>query len=196
MNWDFREARRATVHKGGKESDTTEQLILQAVGQAPGSRLGAASTMWGGGWTPSRPPSQVWLQGPASPRSAAPGKVECGRCEGVTPDGKRHPKITVPPHTPNRRLPPPPLGLPVPRLPSLPLAACSCVCSTSGLLAKTQVGCSTTPCLVWVWKIWRSGRRMPGDRGSDLLFPLPSSLLLISTQNSLLQEALPDSLPC
>ena len=112
MNWDFREARRATVHKGGKESDTTEQLILQAVGQAPGSRLGAASTMWGGGWTPSRPPSQVWLQGPAGPRSAAPGKVECGRCEGVTPDGERHPEITVPPHTPDGGLLPTPAGAP------------------------------------------------------------------------------------
>ncbi|XDB60213.1 hypothetical protein AB1E18_013593 [Capra hircus] len=62
--------------------------------------------MWGGGWTPSRPPSQVWLQGPAGPRSAAPGKVECGRCEGVTPDGERHPEITVPPHTPDGGLTP------------------------------------------------------------------------------------------
>ena len=37
MNWDFRGAWQATVHKGGKESDTTEQLILQPVGQAPDS---------------------------------------------------------------------------------------------------------------------------------------------------------------
>ena len=150
---------------------------------------------------PPRPPSQVWLQGPASPRSAAPGKAECGRCEGVTPDGKRHPKITVPPHTPdggltpngerhpkitvpphtpNRRLPPPPLGLPVPRLPSLPLAACSCVCSTSGLLAKTQVGCSTTPCWVWVWEI--------------LLFLLPGSLLYVSEVSSCRKPSLTQSL--
>ena len=72
MNWDFRGAWRATVHKGGKESDTTEQLILQPVGQAPDS---GQPSPCGKGGEPPRPPSQVWLQGPAGPRSAASGKM-------------------------------------------------------------------------------------------------------------------------
>ena len=86
------------------------------------------------------------------------------------------PRSLCPPDTPDRGLLPPPPGLLVPRLLSPPLAACSCVCSMSGLLAKMQVGCSTTPRLAWVWKI--------------LLFPLPVSLLCL--RSLLLQEALPD----
>ena len=80
------------------------------------------------------------------------------------------PRSLCPPDTPDRGLLPPPPGLLVPRLLSPPLAACSCVCSMSGLLAKMQVGCSTTPRLAWVWKI--------------LLFPLPVSLLCVSEVSS------------
>lgn len=79
-----------------------------------------------------------------------------GRNEGVTSDGEGVLS---------------PLGLTVPRLPSPPLASCSCVCSTSGLLAKTQVGCSTVPCLAWVWKIWRGQRQAPCDRGPQTCSP-------------------------
>ena len=75
MNWDFRGAWRATVHQGGRESDTAEQLILQAVGHPPG--WGSQHHV-GSGVNPPRPPSQMWLLGPAGPRSASPGKVECG----------------------------------------------------------------------------------------------------------------------
>ena len=57
MNWDFRGAWRATVHKGGKESDTTEQLILQPVGQAPDS--GQPSPCGKGGEPPKATQSGV-----------------------------------------------------------------------------------------------------------------------------------------
>ena len=100
------------------------------------------------------------------------GRCSVGRSEGVAPDSERHPEITVPPHTPDGGLLPTPTGAPGTSAPVAPLVACSCVCSTSGLLVKTQAGCSTVPFWVWVWKI--------------LLFPLPGSLF---------QEALPDTEP-
>lgn len=64
-----------------------------------------------------------------------------------------------------------PRPAPAPRLPSQPAASCSCMCSTSGLLAKTQVGCSTVPCLAWVWKICR-GQGQALRQALRLLHPL------------------------
>ena len=84
------------------------------------------------------------------------------------------------------------------------VASGSCRCSTSGLLAKTRVGCSTAPCLAWVWKIWRSRRGcpLPEALGPALpaaqnAFPPPSwqmPLLPVSTQKS--PPPPPGSPPC
>lgn len=76
-----------------------------------------------------------------------------GRSQGVTPVGERHPDVTVPPPLTPQGVSVSLSRLTVPRLTSPPLASGSCVCSTSGLLAKMQVGCSTVPCLDCVWKI-------------------------------------------
>ena len=84
------------------------------------------------------------------------------------------PRSLCPPDTPDRGLLPPPPGLLVPRLLSPPLAACSCVCSMSGLLAKMQVGCSTL------------GLGVEDPALSAASFP-PLCL-----RSLLLQEALPD----
>lgn len=74
----------------------------------------------------------------------------------ASPSAPRHHPAEVRPHQAGRLATAPQPGLAhVPRLPSPPRASGSCVCSTSGLLAKTHVGCSTVPCLAWVWKIWR-----------------------------------------
>ncbi|XDA83599.1 hypothetical protein R6Z07F_013487 [Ovis aries] len=67
-------------------------------------------------------------------RSAAPGKVECGRCEGVTPDGERHPEITVPPHTPDGGLLPTPAGTPG----AGASGTSAPVATTDGLLLRVQ----------------------------------------------------------
>lgn len=100
-----------------------------------------------------RPHCQVWVLGPP-PLQASPQQPHQRQSVGRNEEGSAAGKGDLPP-----------LRLPVPRLPSLPLASFSCTCSTSGLLAKTQVGCSTVPCLAWVWKIWRGQRQVPGDRG-------------------------------
>ena len=55
-------------------------------------------------------------------------------CEGVTPDGERHPEITVPPHTPDGGLLPTPAGTPG----AGASGTSAPVATTDGLLLRVQ----------------------------------------------------------
>lgn len=183
-------------------------LKPQALGRARRSqhRVGVGEAQRGAD-SPG-PPGQVWLLRPAGPRSTAPAKAECGEEQGGNPRWRELPEVTVSPGVegthPTPSLTPTSPRLLVPWLPLPSVASGSCGCSTSGLLAKTQVGCSTAPCLAWVWKIWRSRRGcpLPEALGPALpaaqnAFPPPSwqmPLLPVSTQKS--PPPPPGSPPC
>lgn len=126
-----------------------------------------------------------------------------GGSQGGTPVGEGHPDVTVPPPLTSQGVCVSLSRLTVPRLTSPPLASGSRVCSTSGLLAKMQVGCSTVPCLACVWKICRGQSRRQVTEAVGPTLPLPRTLFLYSLgqippsmsplRSPLLQEAFPDS---